>query len=168
MSQGRMNWSLAKVAEGRQRNFKFKQLWGKGTLGNRISLRKAYGDPRQTAHGAELVFTQGFLWHCQASDLPSVITVARSGRPPSCTPWISDCSLSAMKSRRSVPSRVVMRADLHLKDSNCSKMEAGLEGCQDVDGNTLTIAHWELLGACLQWEQTGCIEKGWSPETEAE
>ena len=34
-----------------------------------------------------------------------------------------------------------MRADLHLKDSNCSKMEAGLEGCQDVDGNTLTIAH---------------------------
>ena len=74
-------------------------------------------------------------------------------------PMDFDCSLLAMKSRRSAPSRVVMRADLHLKDSNCSKMEAGLEGCQDVDGNTLTISHWELLGACLQWEQTGCIER---------
>ena len=56
-------------------------------------------------------------------------------------PMDFDCSLLAMKSRRSTPSRVVMRADLHLKDSNCSKMEAGLEGCQDVDGNTLTISH---------------------------
>lgn len=46
-----------------------------------------------------------------------------------------------------------MRADLHLEDSDCSKMEVRLEGCQDPDRDTLIIFLLRAIG-CL-CEQRG-------------
>lgn len=45
-----------------------------------------------------------------------------------------------------------MRADLHLEDSNCSKMEARLEGCQTPDRDTLIIFLLRAVGRLCESE----------------
>lgn len=51
-----------------------------------------------------------------------------------------------------------MRADLHC--SNCSKVEATLEGCQNPDRDTLIIFLPRAVGRLYEAESRGDVERG--------
>lgn len=53
-----------------------------------------------------------------------------------------------------------MRAVLHLEVSNCSEMKARLEGCQNLDRETLAVVLLGAVGSLDEAESRGDVEKG--------